>query len=123
MDRQTRTTENPRMGKRPKPPAGVPHKPGEEIHLGEWLHVLDVPQNEVAKAAGIGESYLSLIISGQKKNPAIRILLAISRHLGISVNDLYTAPPSKSEVEALGGLSPRQWMAFLEVQAMMKRKK
>jgi DNA-binding Xre family transcriptional regulator len=123
MDRQSSPADNPDMGKSVKKTVATIHKDAERLYIGEWIELLGAKQNEVAKAAGIGESYLSLLIDRTKKNPAGRILYKISEHLEITVNDLYEMPPPASQVQALGKVPPRLWSALLELQAMATRKK
>lgn len=45
-------------------------------------------QKELASAVGITQGYLSLLESGDKKNPSITLLQRIAKELGITVNDL-----------------------------------
>lgn len=78
------------------------------LHLGEWLSRLGRKPVELAKAIGVGESYISLLISGQKKNPSGALLLDISEFLGLSVNDLYEPPPPAETGNALKHLNPAQ---------------
>jgi transcriptional regulator with XRE-family HTH domain len=122
MDRQSSEPDNPGMGKTAKKKVPTAQKDHERLFIGEWIEALGAKQKDVADASGIGESYLSLLIDGTKKNPSALILYKISEHLGVSVNDLYNAPPPKAELEMLGQVPPRLWRAFLEVQAMMTRK-
>lgn len=86
-------TAKKKRRQKPKP------RPNEVLYLGQWLHQLGKEQSEIAKAAGIGKSYMSLMVSGKKDNPAALKLLRISRALGVSVNNLYEPPPSKEEME------------------------
>jgi transcriptional regulator with XRE-family HTH domain len=85
----------------------APKRP-RTFHLGEWLARLGRKPVELAKAVGVGESYISLLISGQKDNPSIRLLLDISEFLGLTINDLYRRPPPREASNALGHLSPAQ---------------
>ena len=45
-------------------------------------------QKEVAEAAGIDQSYLSMIESDQRRNPGIRIMSRLARALQVSVDEL-----------------------------------
>lgn len=123
MDRQSSEGDNPGMGKSQKRTVGTAGKRSDRLYIGEWIELLGATQKDVAKAAGIGESYLSLLIDGTKDNPSGRILFRISEHLGITVNDLYDPPPPASQVQALGKVPPRLWSALLELQAMATRKR
>jgi transcriptional regulator with XRE-family HTH domain len=94
------------------------------LYLGQWLSVLDVKPVEVSRGIGCSEAYLSNLIKGTvKKNPSTEFMLDLSDFLGLNVNDLFDPPPPKSETEQLGKLTKSQWAAFLEVRAMMTRKK
>lgn len=83
-----------------------PPRPNEVLYLGQWLARLEREQSEVAKAAGIGKSYMSLMVSGKRDNPATVKLLRISRVLGVTVNSLYEAPPTKEEMERIRQMGP-----------------
>jgi DNA-binding Xre family transcriptional regulator len=130
MDRQSSGDDTPGMGKPPKKrnvvvgkaPPPPPQPDQDVLHLGGWIKILGAKQKDVAKAGGIGESYLSLLISGEKDDPSGRILYRISEYLGVTVNDLYQPPPPPSQVEKLGRVPPRLWSALLELQAMRTRK-
>lgn len=78
------------------------------LHLGEWLSRLDRKPVELAKAIGVGESYISLLISGKKNNPSGKLLLDISEFLSLTVNDLYKPPPPPAASDALNHLNPGQ---------------
>jgi transcriptional regulator with XRE-family HTH domain len=45
-------------------------------------------QKEVAEAAGIDQSYLSMIESDQRKNPGTRIMARLAQVLQVSIDDL-----------------------------------
>jgi transcriptional regulator with XRE-family HTH domain len=47
----------------------------------------NVTHREVAAAAGIGESHVSLILSG-KRQPSLDVALRIARRLRVSVDEL-----------------------------------
>lgn len=73
------------------------------MYLGEWLNRLEVKQGQLAKGVGVSATYISELVnpkSGEAaKNPTPGLLLAISEFLGITVNDLYAPPPSRSDME------------------------
>lgn len=77
-----------------------------KLYIGEWLARLNLKPEHIAKEVGIQPSYLSDMISGKKKNPSARLLLAISEAMGVPMNDLYRAPPSTSQLEAIKDFSP-----------------
>jgi transcriptional regulator with XRE-family HTH domain len=45
-------------------------------------------QKELAQAAGIDQSYLSMIESGQRRNPGTRIISRLALALRVSIDDL-----------------------------------
>jgi len=45
-------------------------------------------QKELADAAGIDQSYMSMIESGQRSNPGTRIIARLAQALGVSIDDL-----------------------------------
>lgn len=55
-------------------------------------------QKELAEAAGIDQSYLSMIESGQRRNPGTRIISRLALALQVSIDDL----------AARAGFVPRQ---------------
>lgn len=116
MDRKYGPDDYPDMAK--------PHvKRLRTLYLGPWLARLGRRPSEVAKAVGVGESYLSLLISGDKRNPSGALLLAISEELGISVNDLYRRPPDHEVTEAVTQLRPDQLATLGSLLDQMKGKK
>ena len=116
MDRYAGSEEYPDMAR--------PHvKRLRTLHLGPWLARLGRKPSEIAKAVGVGESYLSLLISGDKKNPSGALLLAISEELGISVNDLYRRPPEHDVTDAITQLRPDQLATLGELLDKVKPKK
>lgn len=68
----------------------------------------------MAKAAGIGKSYMSLMVSGKRNNPAAVKLLWISQVLEVTVNELYTPPPTKVELARLRKFQPKTIESLLE---------
>lgn len=87
-----------------RPPKKTPRK----LQLGPWLRRLGRKQVDVAKAAGVGESYISSLIKGDKIGPTPEVLLDISEYLEITVNDLYTLPPSPESFKAIQAIAPAQ---------------
>lgn len=79
----------------------------KSIFLGEWIDAIPGRTRKgAAGAAGIKESYISNLSSGRKANPSSLVMLAVSEYLGITVNDLYQPPPSKTALKELATLSP-----------------
>ena len=79
-----------------------------KLYISEWIARLGRHQSEIAEAVGIGDSYMSLLVSGRKNNPSGQLLFEISEVLGLSVNDLYRQPPPASAIEAAESLTPQQ---------------
>jgi transcriptional regulator with XRE-family HTH domain len=101
----------------------MPSKPPgqyRKLYLGEWLARLNMKAEHVAKEVDIQPSYLSMLISGEKKNPSARLLLAISEVMRVSVNDLYRPPPPAAQLESLKDLSPQLLNRLLEGQRTRK---
>jgi transcriptional regulator with XRE-family HTH domain len=78
------------------------------LHVGEWVAQSGRQQEDIAKAAGITDAYLSELISGKKKNPSAHVLRALSEELGITINDFYRKPPSQTQLNRLKNLSPAE---------------
>lgn len=116
MDRLSVANDYPGMARSPRPQ----YRP---LFIGPWIIRLGRKPSEIAKAVGVGESYLSLLISGDKKNPSGALLLAISEELGISVNDLYRRPPSQEVTDAVTTLRPDQVAALGELLDSVRGKK
>jgi transcriptional regulator with XRE-family HTH domain len=80
------------------------------LYVGEWvagyLAKKGLQQEDLAEAIGITDGYLSELMSGKKKNPSAHVLRAISEELGITINDFYNKPPSRSQLDRLKNLSP-----------------
>ena len=85
------------------------------LYLGPWFARLGRKPSEIARKVGIEESYLSLLISGDKKNPSAAIVYAISEELGISMNDLYRHPPERDVTNAIVKLRPDQLSALSDL--------
>jgi len=79
-----------------------------KLYIGEWIFRFSHKPVEIAKLANIGESYLSQLISGKKKNQSAAVLIDIANVLRISMDDLYQPPPPSSVAEATERLTPSQ---------------
>lgn len=84
----------------------LPARSYQRLYLAEWMEVTGVDQAAAAKAGGVDQSYISNINAGRKKNPSAHVLVRITNHMGISVNDLYRPPPPEAAIAAIGRLSP-----------------
>lgn len=111
------------MARRRKPgldtrrPAPLP-----DLQLGLWLARLNKKPAKLAEAIGVTEGYVSLLISGERKNPGIDILFGISRFLGISINALYTRPPERDVTDRVHQLRPDQLEALGTLLDEIKKK-
>lgn len=98
-----------RMAKSPrKPPAIAEKRPTERIplYVSEWIARLGRRPGEVAKGAGIGESYISLLGSQKRDQPTPTVLFALADELGIKVDDFRHPPPPQSAIASIEQLSP-----------------
>ena len=78
-----------------------------KLYLSEWMARLGVRPVDLARGAGISESYISTLRAGKlKKNPTPDVLLAISDALRITVNEMYSPPPNPAAVAAIRELQP-----------------
>jgi len=64
----------------------------DRIHLQGWLYFKGMDAAYLARAIGVTESYISMLISGEKDNPTLVMLGKIARGLGIPVGLLFTHP-------------------------------
>lgn len=62
------------------------------MRLGQTIRAIreahGLSQKEVAEAAGIDQSYLSMIESGQRRNPGMRIMSRLAQALQVSMDEL-----------------------------------
>lgn len=98
----------------PKPNRIVPRV---RFFISEWIDSLDLTRRSVANAAGITESYLSLLANMHKgkhdKSPSANVIVAIAKaikseaHLkSFTIDQLLSPPPPKLSVDQLRGLPP-----------------
>ena len=85
--------------------AGMARKVEKPLQLKLWLKYLGRKQGEVAKAIGIGASFMSQMVKGTKA-PSNATFQALAKELGFeNPMDLYelppTSPPSPSELAAI----------------------
>lgn len=93
------------MAQRPKVPVKRPRKPPPKLYIGPWLRRLGLSQVEVATAASIGESHMSLIISGERY-PGPGTKAAIADAMGLPEHALRQPPPDEATVAAIAGMDP-----------------
>lgn len=85
-----------------------------EIHLGDWLEFFEIGPSEAGEIAGVTQGYISNIVAGRKPNVNVLILLKLSDHMGVTVNDFYRPLPSRSQLKALEDLSPKARAAIMD---------
>ena len=94
---------------------GRPKKQFKPLFVGQWIVAVNRRPSEVAKAIGIGESYLSQIISGEKPNPSHSILFSLSEELGVPMNDFYRRPTERDITDKVARLRPDQLSALSDL--------
>lgn len=92
------------------------------IYIGEWIAYLGRRQVEVAERAGMSESQLSLVITGQRQYIQGK-LEAIANELGIERIDLFRPPTENPDWISLGGLNEAERVAALNVISGFKTRK
>ena len=85
--------------------AGMARKVEKPLQLGPWLKYRGRRQGKVAKAIGVGASFMSQMIKGTKA-PSNATFQALAKELGFeNPMDLYelppASPPSPSELAAI----------------------
>jgi transcriptional regulator with XRE-family HTH domain len=85
---------------------GTPRRPVRKLYLHQWLTRLGKRPVDLANHLNVTESYISNLKSEKRSNPSIAILLEMSEWLGITVNDLFVAPPKAGTLADLKGYSP-----------------
>lgn len=112
------------MAKRPqKPPLPVIQKRLRRFYLGAWLKYLGHRQADLARATGLTESYISNLVNQQKEGPTPEVLLGISEALDITVNDLYSPPPTLEAAEAIREMTPAEQAALARALERLSAKK
>jgi len=86
------------------------------MSLGKTIRAIrqeqGLSQKEVAEAAGIGQSYLSMIESGQRRNPGTRIVARLARVLDVSIDELAARAGYLPSAELGDALSQRAMRLF-----------
>ena len=85
-----------------------------EIFLGGWLKLFGLKATHAAKIALCTQSYISNISGGRKPNVNALYLLRISDHLGMTVNDFFLPPPSKSDPTSFTHISAQAREAVIK---------
>jgi len=84
--------------------------------LGETVRSIrleqGLSQKEAAEAAGIDQSYLSMIESGQRRNPGTRIVARLAKVLDVSMDELAARAGYLSNPRLADPLSQRAMRLF-----------
>lgn len=72
-----------------------------KLFIGEWIEVLGLKQNDIAKSSGIKKSYLNLLCKRKRDNPSLNVLSAIADAMGLTIKDLQTRPPAAASIETI----------------------
>jgi len=72
-------------------------------------------QKDLAIAAGIDQSYLSMIESGQRGNPGTRIIARLAQALQVSIDDLAARAGYMPEADPMDPLSERAVRLFRQL--------
>lgn len=96
----TRKVKTPLLG-----PGSRPRRPPPKLYIGQWIRRLGLKQVEVARAARIGESHLSLIIKGDRY-PSAGALEDIAAAMGTTTDTLKRAPPDDDTIRAAAEIDP-----------------
>ncbi|HUT20025.1 MAG TPA: helix-turn-helix transcriptional regulator [Anaerolineae bacterium] len=86
------------------------------MSLGETVRAIrleqGLSQKEAAEAAGIDQSYLSMIESGQRRNPGARIVARLAKVLDVSIDELAARAGYLSNPQLADPLSQRAMRLF-----------
>lgn len=82
-----------------------PRRPPPTLYIGPWLRKLGLKQVEVARAARIGESHMSLIVKGDRY-PSPGTLEDIAAAMGVTVETLKKPPPDEATIRAMADIDP-----------------
>lgn len=86
------------------------------MSLGETVRAIrleqGLSQKEAAEAAGIDQSYLSMIESGQRRNPGARIVARLAQMLDVSIDELAVRAGYLSNPRVADPLSQRAMRLF-----------
>lgn len=82
-----------------------PRRPNPTLYIGQWIRKLGLKQVDVARAAKIGESHMSLIIKGDRY-PSHGALEDIALAMDTAVETLKKPPPDDATVRAAAQIDP-----------------
>jgi transcriptional regulator with XRE-family HTH domain len=58
------------------------------VNLRKYRELKGLSQHDLATLAGVTQSLISHLELGNKRNPSLRVVIRLSDHLGVSVDDL-----------------------------------
>src|SRR5581483_10762365 len=84
--------DTPKMGKNT---VRRPRRQNPQAYIGQWIRAFGLKPAEVARAAEVNEGYLSQLISGEKKNPSVGLLMDLARAMPqpFHYTQFYQPPP------------------------------
>jgi transcriptional regulator with XRE-family HTH domain len=82
-----------------------PRRPPPKLYIGAWLRRLGLKQVDVASAAAIGQSHMSLIVKGERY-PGPGTLEAIATAMGVTAETLKKPPPDEATIRATADIDP-----------------
>lgn len=89
------------------------------LYISEWIEYLGRKQREVAEAAGVSESHLSLLASGQR--PYVQGMVErIADALGIQPGRLFWPPPNAPLWAIVSELNPQEVEQATRILAALK---
>ena len=106
MDMDRPYSHYPGMQKRPQKPVQPFRRQFRLLYIGQWIRALGKRPIDVVTATGLTESYLSLLISGKRKNPSAHVLATIAEYLEIPISYLYRPPPDQQFLEKAAEIDP-----------------
>ena len=87
--------------------------------LGQTIRAIrqeaGLSQKDVAEAAGIDQSYLSMIESDQRRNPGTRIVARLAQALQVSIDELAARAGYLPQPEPVDALSERALRLFRQL--------
>jgi len=86
-------------------------KAQNRLYIGEWIAFRGLTAADVARASGVNEGYLSLLIAWEKNgrppNPTFNLIKRLAAAIGVPMAVLFEAPPTLSanrQIRPLSGL-------------------
>lgn len=100
-------------------PKTPPRPKWRRLYIYEWIEALGLNQRQVAERAGIGESHLSLLASGNRAYVQ-GTLERIASAMGLERGQLFYPPPGRSLWAAIADLTDEQQQTVLRLIDALK---